>query len=298
MHMRPVKFMFLAAGQRRDDWSAALADGAWARRAEVLKADDAGRAWVRAASLMVGGSRREVVIKARHLEAPLDRLKTHLGNGRGRRHVRGAALLSRFGIPTAAPLALLRAAIDGPEHEVLVLERLRGPTLLELMRDSRALELPLAHERALADAVGAQIARFSRSRLRNRDHKPSNILVPRLDEHGAELAVVDCVAISRRVFPTTIARMLASLVIEPLGCGVAPRRSLLLRALLAFVDGALEPYSAGATLDERDRRRIAWSVWRNVAAIVARHGDPRPRHNPLGQAAPQGRAAGARGSST
>lgn len=285
MIVRPVKFMFLVKGQSREAWAGALADASWARRSEVLKADADAGSWVRAATLTVAGMRHDVVIKARRLEAPLDRLKSHLGHGRGQRHIRGAALLSRFGIATAQPLALLRAEIDGPEHEVLVLERLGGPTLLELMRDSRERELPLAIERALAAAVGAQAARFSRSRLRNRDYKPSNILVPRLNDAGAELAVIDCVAITRPPLPATIARMLSSLVIEPLGCGVLPRRTLRLRALVAFIDGVLESFGASENLNTSDRRRIAWSVWRNVETIVARHADPRPRHDPL---APRG----------
>jgi tRNA A-37 threonylcarbamoyl transferase component Bud32 len=273
----------LRAGPGEDGraWADALSGSTWQRSARTIKSTAEGT--VLAADVVVAGRVRAVVIKARRLGGALDTLKSRLRMGRGDRHARGAALLESQGVGTARVLALLRADIDGPEHEVLVLERLEGPTLLEVMAEAREGSLGFGARRMLARAVGAQIAALARTGVRNRDHKPSNIIVTRLDDRAAGLAVIDCVGITRRRLPGSIARVLACLVIEPMGTWVLPTRADRLRALVAFVEGVLMDIGPAAPegLSDRDRRRVAWSVWRSVEAIVRRHGDARPRDNPL-----------------
>jgi hypothetical protein len=131
-----------------------------------------------------------------------------------------------------------------------------GRTLLRVMDRGG---LAVRQEQALARAVGAQVAAFGATY--NRDHKPSNLIVTR-EDGPPTIAVIDCVAVADGA---DAERMFTSLVLEPLGCGCLPRRSLLARAL------------AGYTPD-RDRRR---TIWRDVARRVREHGDPTPKVNPL-----------------
>jgi hypothetical protein len=280
MRIERVRIRRLAVGESAEVWGSALTNPAWLEGAGILKSE--GGDWVRAATL----ADRPVVVKARRLRGAGQRLRARLGLGRGDRHWAGAALLRKEGVATAQPLGLGTARVDGRPYEVLVLERLEGPTLLQVMRDIRDGRVPIRDQLALAAAVARQIADLGW--LFNRDHKPSNIIVTRLGEGGTELAIIDCVGVrSRRLLGS--ARMWASLVLEPLGCGVLPRRALLMRALaehrrimaayydpnddLAEDDGKIDPPSP-----EWDKR-----VWREVAALVAAHGDPRPKVNPLGE---------------
>lgn len=118
---------------------------------------------------------------------------------------------------------------------------------------------------------------------------------------GVVLAVIDAVGIRRRPVrgPAGVAgsgeraraRMLRDLILEPLGCGLRPRRALMMRTLLAALDRPdAWPRIAGAptppmqTPEPADRRALARArarLWRDVAARVHRHGDPTPRVDPL-----------------
>lgn len=212
---------------------------------------------------------------------------------RGWRHWRGAAWLLTQGIPTARPLALLRSG----SAEVLIMDALDGPSLLQAMAD-RSLNIRQQH--ALADAPGELIARLAHHARYNRDHKPSNLIVTKLTDTHAELAIIDCVAIlpiSRMRPPVEpLLRMLSSQVIEPLGCGVLPRRALLLRALRACLRAQWQldarnaeptptaaPGSPAAPAKEQREWELASMrlLWREVARIIHDHGDPTPRINPL-----------------
>ncbi|MBL8762614.1 MAG: hypothetical protein JNL50_15065 [Phycisphaerae bacterium] len=118
-------------------WSRAL--GGWiagGERGRVLKDDGATRV---VAATLAG---REVVVKRWTLRG-LSKLKATLGAGRGARHWNGAAWLTRHKIATAPCLALAHESAGGARRDYLVMERLRGPSALEVLarghrRDNRA----------------------------------------------------------------------------------------------------------------------------------------------------------------
>jgi hypothetical protein len=214
---------------------------------------------------------RDSVVKLRTLRSA-DRLKALVGHGRGERQWEGAERLIASGIPAARPLALFRGLLDGDHVELFVAEFVPGPTLLRCLAADDWEGAGRAPQRALAAAAGRSVAALHGAGLFNRDHKPSNLIVR--DGPGDPVVVVlDTVAIRADGSDHAVARMLASLVIEPTGVGLAGRlrRSLLFRGALA-----------GAA-DDRDRAR---RLYRAAAVIVREHADPTPRVNPLAGARP------------
>lgn len=279
----------------REQWAGVLREPGWARSGKILKHEPG--SWVVRTELLG----EDVVVKCRALASAWDRLKSSLGHGRADRHWKNAARLSMKGIGTADVLCQARALIGTNRCELLVMRHVNGRTLLECMRDSRAHTTPpeVRGDLAIADAVGAQLARFVDAGLWNRDHKPSNLIVQiggaEGDAHrgGARVVVLDCVAIRsiglwRSLRGAGVERMLASLVIEPTGCGCLARRALLLRGLRAYVEGELRRLPAMASDGARRRlmtRATVRSLWRRVERAAARHGDPTPTIDPL---APRG----------
>lgn len=247
------------------------------REAVLLKADGAARVW-RAA--MLG---QDVVVKCWELSSFFGRIKAVFGGGRGERHWRGAAWLLAHGERTAEPLALAMEYGGVPHHEPelgggagharrwpmqwLVMRALDGPTVLELMADPG---VPVAEQHTLAAELGRQVDRIIQQGRYNRDHKPSNLIVEHLDEKSARVAIIDCVAINRCARGNGLGalRMLSSLIIEPIGCGVRPRRGLMMRALRAFV--GVGP-----------RNAVVAYWWERIGTHIAAKGDLRPRTNPL-----------------
>lgn len=282
-------------------WSRALS--AWIRAGEpgrVLKRD--GPNLVSAAIL--GG--RNVVIKRWTLDG-FSKLKSALGAGRGERHWSGATWLARHRIATASCLVLAHDTAAGRRRDYLVMERLVGPTVLEVLtrahqRDTRdtpgeanrgpgaTAERPAGQangvraELAIARELGRQIARMIANGRFNRDHKPSNLIIA-AGADGPSVAVIDCVAIlplSRGGGAgVAMERMLASLAIEPLGVGVPPRRSLVVATLRAAL-GLERGGRSGARTSRRAARRRVRELWLSVAERVRAQGDPTPKVNPLG----------------
>lgn len=226
------------------------------------------------------------------------RLKGLVKMSRAWRHWRGAGRLSRAGVRTAEPLVL--ALVDG--DEVLVMRAIEGPTLLEVMAEIAGKanvnangnvsvnvnvkqggeHWGVAGQHDLARLVGELVARLAGGGFFNRDLKPSNVIVTRGHNGRPALAVIDCVAIRRsserrcsEVYMNTL-RMVSMLVIEPIGCGVLPRRSLRFRALIA----ALHEFTR--SLPHAQASQARRTCWQSVAQIVEKHGDPTPRVNPLG----------------
>lgn len=289
-------------GASRAAWSRALE--AWRRSGEP------GRPLKRDARTSVVAARlagRDVIVK-RWTLAGVSRLKASLGAGRGQRHWSGAAWLARHHVDTATCLVLAHDSSERERIDYLVMERLSGPSVLEILaaaggrHDSTrgdAANAPQAallgprRQLALARELGRQLRRLIGHGRFNRDHKPSNLIVLSAD-HRPRVAIIDCVAIlpvSRAGGPgEALQRMLASLYIEPSGVGAPPRRSL----ILATLHGALgidRPASPGAPRTLRshrvDRRRLR-ALWNSVADRVRSHGDPTPRVDPL---APPARAS-------
>jgi len=257
-------------------WSRALADPTWLPSSQLLK-DELGSSWVRRATI----NGREVVVKCRYLNTLSRRLKSALGYGHGDKHWRGAAALAGRRVNTARPIVLAHAKIDQVLAELLVLETVPGRTLLaELaaLRDGSGLSVRDQHE--LAVVVARQISALcdSVNWIWNRDHKPSNLIVSRTFDGTLSASVIDCVGIrgsSLRPVWMPWCRMFASLMLEAMGCGVAPRRTLRMRVLREFVRAGI------ASRNRTAERAVIRLYWRTTDRMICRHGDPRPKTNPL-----------------
>ena len=246
-----IRVLRTAPGESTGAWHAAL--GAFEpASAELLKSD--GNTHVFRTRLL----ERDVVLKAWSLTRFTDRLKAAFGTSRAGRHWAGAERLKALGVATATPYALL-AEYRGPHPAYwLAMQALAGPTVLDALA-GRAPQMDLE---ALGRALGDQLAALARSGWFNRDHKPSNLIVTGAP---ATVAVIDCVAIRRGPAAVGLARMFASLLIEPTGVGHPPPNT--------FVHAVRDRLTAlgldGAGALERAR------------AIQASHGDPTPRISPL-----------------
>lgn len=232
--------------------------------ARVLKSE--GKAWVR----LIEVAGEKIVVKCRPLHTIRRRVQSLLGMGHAHRQWRGAALLKQSNILTAEPVLIARARINSLPCELLVLEYIPGPTLLELLNDiARARGPSVRQQHAIAQAVGASVFTLYKSKLHNRDHKPSNLVVVDKESLSPRIAVIDCVGVSRsRNHPCG---MLADLVIEPLGCACPPRLPLMLRAVRECL------------LPEQRAPRLGFdkSVFYMTTRIIEKHPDPRPKTDPL-----------------
>jgi tRNA A-37 threonylcarbamoyl transferase component Bud32 len=238
----------LAEGERAEVWRGAF--GAFdAASGEILKRDGGS---IVSASVVEG---RAVVFKSRPVGV-WDRLRLTLGYAREHRQWLGAESCRTAGVDAARPLALALADTpDGP-RAVLALEQLGGPTLIEVLARRGATP-------ELAREAGRLAGLLARTNRHNRDAKPSNWIVRSMDP--PRLAMIDTVGVRRGRDDET---MLASMLIEAIGTGVAPAPMLRRIALEAFVRAA----------DGNAR-----SLWHAVKARITRHGDPTPRVNPLGR---------------
>ncbi len=253
---------------RAGGWAERLSGGAWARTARVLKEHEGSRVFEADA---VGAC---VIVKAWPVEGVRRRLQLLTATTRGHRHWQGAERLARAGVATARPLWLATARIDSRPVVVLAMERLQGKTLLAHLTDGTMSE---REAESLAGAVGEQVGAIVRSGLFNRDHKPSNLIVTGAVGSRPSVAVVDCVAVrrsrGRRLGP--MARMIASLLIEPAGVG----SPIPMRTVQVVFESAVA--SAFPLASDDLRRRLTWVVVRLVGKRVAEHGDPTPLHDPL-----------------
>lgn len=248
-----------------------------------------------------------VVVKSLVLRGSRDLISESLHRSRGWRQWQGAELLHRRGFDAARPLLLFRARSGSPHDpapqrwvETIVLEHQDGRTLLEhIARPS----VPCADQHAIADAVGRFTRRLADQWLLNRDHKPSNIVLVPLPAGGWRPTLIDTVGVrsaigsplravlspgppiphpgaERRAHEALLCRMLATLLIEPIGVGRPARRALRWRALRASLEPPAPPRAAPAP-DASTLRSLARARWRRVEAIVVRHADPVPHDDPL-----------------
>jgi hypothetical protein len=126
----------------------------------------------------------------------------------------------------------------------------------------------------VAEAIARQCFARARAGVFNRDHKPSNLVVTGATPGGARVAVLDTVAVRRLGRPAGLTTVpLERLVLEAIGVGAAPRRTLVARFVREWVSGM-------ATGTPAERRRARREVWRVFAARIAAHGDPTPIDNP------------------
>lgn len=238
--------------------AALVASEAWLASARVLK--------VEAGSSVVCGrvDGLGVVVKSRLLRGARERIGAAVGFSRGLRQWRGAELLRGAGLETADPLVLFRAVGAAGPVETLVMEELSGPTLVEVAAGPVGQGGGEGGVR-LGGACGALVGAMLRAGLRNRDLKASNVIV----RPDGTLAQIDTVGVSRRAGGGGgggSAEMLMRLVVECVGTGVTPRRSVMWAAVKA----------ACAATGEDPR-----GVWREVRRRLIAHGDPTPKVNPL-----------------
>ncbi len=236
-----------------------------------------------------------VVVKWRELTTLNDRAKCVFGASRAFRQWRGARRLARAGIPAARPYALLvqygiSSATSAPNETVsnyanprewLILESIPGKTVLHHLADG---ELSLIDQHALARAVGVQVGAMLRAGLCNRDHKPSNLMAS-FDDGVPIVTLIDTVAIRRRSNPGEMVRMLATLLIESIGVGVAPRGAIAFRVLrdacAAWLEGTLGRPLGTHKGDRKALRALVRSTAKRVDQYIRFHGDPTPKDNPL-----------------
>lgn len=272
MSLERVALVRVGRGALAGNAARLVREPGWLDGAPVLKQQ--GAAWVRRAR--VGDV--EIVVKCRPIASVRRRVQSLLGLGHAHRQWRGAQRLEAAGVRTGRPVFIARARLAGVPVELLALEFVPGETVLEVLdRVRRGVGPQVRVQHAIAHAAGELVTRMVRAGLFNRDHKASNIVACR--GRSVEAAVIDCVGVRACTGAerTRAARaMLAAMMIEAIGCGCTPRRALWMRAIVAAEQGA------GATRAERCANIRA--VVADVAAIIAAHGDPTPRVNPLSAA--------------
>lgn len=256
----------MGAGEDSAQWAKALADPAWRDRAELLKED--GDVQV----LRVNLFGQAVVIKIWKLKRLKRRIQSMFNATPAWRHWRGALLLKDKGLATAEPIGLFRVRQDGVWMDVLVMEALKGKSVLEHLA---AGDLSVRQEHVLARAIASQLTLLTKSGIRNRDHKPSNLIVTHIDDNGACVAIIDCVGIKRLewIGDDEPLDMMTSLVLEPTGCKCPPRRTLMMRVLR----------TCWGVDDRDDWPEVKREDWEHVSCLVQTHGDPTPKINPLTQ---------------
>lgn len=263
-------------------WAEAFGGVDWAR-AECLSDKPKRTVW--RAVLDLPGGPEELVIKVHAHRSAADSLRSVLHLGRLRRQWRGAARLSRRGFRVARGLALLRGRLDNGPCDVLVMESAPGVPLIDLLaRD----DLPTRTGHAVARQLGELVSLLDGERLHSKDLKPSNLLV---DTGGDEatITIIDSDTVGHRP-----GHPLLPLVLEPLGLGVLPRRTLLARVVKSWAwhEWLNAPYGdiAERETGERAEHDLARRAWAEIEARVRVHGDPTPEHDPLNRGTPRARA--------
>lgn len=201
----------------RSDWITALSSRDWNVGGELFKRSDDGTV-IRAMVLS-----RDVVLKTIPLRGIKGLTQRFTRSTRAHRQWAGCDWLRTAGLQAPRCVALIAGKRNGVHVECLVMDYIPGHTLLWHIARGAINDDPESHaSRAVAYAVGRDIARLVKAGRFNRDHKPSNLVVAQAGPPTAQIAIVDAVAI--RPLPSkdtgdAIARMLASLMIEPRGIG-------------------------------------------------------------------------------
>jgi hypothetical protein len=252
------------------------------RTLQVLKDSPRGRV-VRAS--LAG---HDVVIKTRPIASTVARTKHVLRLSQFWRHVHGAGLIYQAGLTSPRPIAVGTCRCADVFSEVLILPWASGTTLLEHLahiHDARDSALSVREQHAIATVLGERLAIMHLRLTDNRDPKPSNLVVDSVSVpmNPHELIVIDCVGVHRSGM-INVKKTLARLMIEPLGCGVQPRRALAMRVVVSYVRvQARFVRFAGRRASRYVCRRIVRHLWRGAARRIAGHGDPTPQVNPLGR---------------
>lgn len=236
-----------------------LGSSAWLSRARVVKTDD------RSSVLSGEVAGRGVIVKTLVTNPVRSRAPASIGKTRLNRQWRGAEMLIERGFPTVEPVLMWQGRSSrGHYAETLVMERVEGRTLLGALAGGA---LALGTQRELAEEAGRLTARLVKAGLFNRDHKPSNIILRDGASNGrGRLVLIDTAGVTR-LGSHRPERMLFNLIVECVGTGTLPRRSVLLAGVKAYVD----------QVGDGEWREI----WRAVERMLAEHGDPTPKDDPL-----------------
>ncbi|MGQ0627540.1 MAG: hypothetical protein ACT4PL_05490 [Phycisphaerales bacterium] len=245
--------------------------------------------WVGVADAEPGGVGR-VVLKAAATGGVLGMVRRALGHSPLDRERRGAGVLGRAGLGTAAVLGHGTCTLQGRGAEFLLMEFVAGATLLEMLTGAGGRASP----RGVCAVVAETIVRMVRAGWFNRDFKPSNLII--IDDEGEggvgggrsgggalRVVQIDCAGI-RRCDPRRLdhapVRMLTALMLEPTGCGVA----LPMRARVRMVREVIRAWNedgTGEAMPGESRAAGIRMLMRLVEERITRHGDATPRDNPL-----------------
>ncbi len=229
-----------------------IADVGWMSTARVIK--EGPRQAVFAGDL----DGTDLIVRTTRLERLKDTPARWSGRTHAMRHWHGTVLLERAGLPAAPPRVLFRGTDDdGVYVETLVAERVVGDSLLQMRETIDA---------SCAEALGRHVAAMLQARVYHRDHKASNLIVRQTDA-GPEVVVVDADGVRHSSRRDACERMLMATLVEFLGTGAPPRRTMCFRALHTCLE----------TLGAESRWK---DVWRRVAELIAAHGDPTPKDDP------------------
>ncbi len=217
----------------------------WSEGSRFVKRD--GDRWVWMGALSAASGVHALVIKGRSR-----RFTDVLPDRHAIKQSIGAQRLHAAGVPTSLPLAILDVLSgNGDRERWLVLAALQGESLAHHCK--RGDVSP-----ALAQRAGELVRTITGAGLFNRDHKASNLIVT--PEGG--VGVIDTVAIRKAAGSEPQRRMLLAMCMELQGINAMPRRSQLLRCLLAASDD--------------------WRTdWRAIDAMLRAAGDTTPRINPV-----------------
>ena len=223
-----------------------------------------------------------LIVKSRSLTTLRTRLQHAVGLSRAARQMRGSRLLRAAALPAAPCLATATRITASQRLDVLVMELVPGTSLLHHLASS---ELTIPQQLVLADRMGSLVADLAHANLFNRDMKPSNVIIA--PDHTP--VIIDTVAIRTirggRARNTARVRMLASLLIEPIGCNVRPRGTLIYRVLRAECQTTLARTLGRAPDPSLHTRRVLKALIRTTAKrvhkLLSTRGPFEPMVNPL-----------------
>ncbi|MEM9972326.1 MAG: hypothetical protein AAF762_14695, partial [Pseudomonadota bacterium] len=255
------------------DWRRALRAKDWASEAWIYKRGAKGTVWRATLTLGNGKHARELdcVIKVEPLRKVSKKIQSLFKRTKAWRQWRGAELLQRTDIACTPPFAILK----GDGVEAFIGGWIEGPTVLERLADPG---LTGEEERLLVEQVAQSVValRHTRPMLSNWDHKPSNLVCT---DEG--VAIIDTLEIEREARSDRTLRLddhgleitLESVFREPYGCGLIPRRGVLMHFLRSACRAARVPRS--------ERSELCKGLWRELAQGLGAPDMFTPKDNPL-----------------
>lgn len=258
------------AAEARTKWISTFTGRDWAVGAEIFKKTDDSSV-IRSMVLS-----RDLVLKTSRVGGVKGLLQALASSTRAHRQWSGSEWLRSVGVTAPRCVAIVRGTRDGTPVETLVTEYVPGHTLLWLIARGVIKEDPDSPaSRAIAYAVGRDMAQIVKSGRFNRDHKPSNLVVTNAGPPVAKITTVDAVAIQSLKPEDRVdgmARMVAALIIEPKGIGHPIPPPMLRRIVDALAHEMVGPANADSWTGDMIMR---------AERLVAAHGDATPQHDPL-----------------